>query len=147
MGRKPQSLDSIVQKIDFAGPSGCWLWLGPNRNYNHAGKDYGCLTYKNKTYTAHRFIYELVVEKIPTGMELDHICCVKLCVNPDHLQIVTHRENIQAKFDDYCIRGHKLDYVRPDGRRGCRTCRNIASRESKQRARSKLQFITPATGR
>jgi hypothetical protein len=70
--------------LRFEGVDGCWLWRGriaPN-GYGTIGKEY-----------AHRVAYERARGPIPAGMELDHLCRVKACVNPDHLEVVTKSEN------------------------------------------------------
>jgi hypothetical protein len=68
---------------------GCWLWIGTGR-----GKGYGSFYYK-RNYMAHRISYELHKGKIGKGMQLDHLCRNKACVNPDHLEIVTNIENMR----------------------------------------------------
>lgn len=90
---------------------------------------------------AHRLMYELVVGPISAGKELDHLCRVRNCVNPAHLEPVTHRENTLRGFGvtatnarkTHCPQGHLLDdtntYVYPGGNRKCRTC----SAEQRQR--------------
>lgn len=68
---------------------GCWGWTGsPNGNgYGHARVD-------GKTYVAHRYVYQSTVGPIPEGLQLDHLCRNRMCVNPSHLEPVTHRENV-----------------------------------------------------
>lgn len=69
---------------------GCWGWSGPmNRN------GYGKLGIGQKRVAAHRFAYQLLVGEIPEGLEIDHICRVRSCVNPQHLQAVTRKENVE----------------------------------------------------
>jgi hypothetical protein len=109
----------------------CWIWTGgTNKGY---GKTHGRY--------AHRRAYELLVGPIPPGLELDHLCAVPLCVNPDHLEPVTRTENIDRRTarlggsPTSCSRGHEYTpentyvYMRP-GRnvpsRVCRACNRIA---------------------
>jgi len=115
--------------------TGCWLWIA---GVNPLG--YGQFWWSGRTVTAHRFAYEREVGPIPDGLELDHLCRTRCCVNPAHLEPVTHRENTlrgdtitgrQAR-QTHCKRGHPLSgpnlYAKPNGRRQCRTCA-AASRE------------------
>lgn len=119
-----------VQKSD----DGCWLWTG-GRHSTGYGSDGGRL--------AHRVVYELLVGPIPRGLQLDHLCRVRLCVRPDHLEPVTQAENIQrgdspsaiASRTGHCRRGHKLAggnlYVVPKtGGRRCLACVDIRVRAS-----------------
>ncbi len=66
----------------------CWLWTG---RLNWRG--YGEISVKNKFVKAHRYAYEFLEAPIPEGLEIDHLCRVRNCVNPDHLEAVTHKEN------------------------------------------------------
>jgi hypothetical protein len=74
--------------------SGCVLWLG---ELNSAG--YGRISQGNNhvgkrvRYLAHRVSYELAKGQVPEGMELDHLCRVRCCINPEHLEPVTRSEN------------------------------------------------------
>lgn len=67
---------------------GCWVWIGALM-----AQGYGELTWRGKVTYAHRLVYELLVRPIPDGLEIDHVCRVRDCVNPDHLEAVTRREN------------------------------------------------------
>ena len=69
---------------------GCWEWQGSKN-----GGGYGVLERNNKRLAAHRFFYENIVGKIPTGLEIDHLCRNRKCVNPKHLEPVTHSENVR----------------------------------------------------
>lgn len=105
----------------------CWLWTSSHRTRDGYGRKW----VKGKRVMAHRWMYERHIGPIPNGMQLDHLCRVRLCVNPRHLEPVTLQENRRrgAEAQSACRRGgHPLDYVTPDGRRGCSTCRREASR-------------------
>lgn len=125
--------ERIWRRIDRSGR--CWLWTG---NLEIGG--YATLTISENgrkiPRRVHRIMYEMFRGKIPPGMKLDHLCRVRHCVNPNHLEIVTDRENIlrgngvSAKnyAKTHCKRGHSLAgynlIVRSGGGRQCRTCVN-----------------------
>jgi hypothetical protein len=67
----------------------CWLWTGTLSSYG-----YGVIGVNYKTLKAHRVAYTAAVGEIPPGLHVDHLCRVRTCVNPEHLEPVTPRENI-----------------------------------------------------
>lgn len=73
---------------------GCWLWTGTIRP-----DGYGVIYIASKALrfrtSAHRYSYQLIKGAIPEGLELDHLCRVRKCCNPDHLEAVTHAENLR----------------------------------------------------
>lgn len=104
-----------VQKTDS-----CWLWtagLSPD--------GYGNFLYGGRAGKAHRFIYEEFKGPIPDGLEIDHLCRQRNCVNPAHLEAVTHAENVRRGSNatkPLCSNGHAFDMIK-DGRRLCSICR------------------------
>lgn len=105
------NLDRLMKHVVPVPESGCWLWDG-----YWSTKGYGITTLKNNPYYAHRVMYESLRGPVPKDMELDHLCRVKCCVNPDHLEAVTSRENtlrgtapsaMHAR-QTHCIHGHPL---------------------------------------
>lgn len=70
----------------------CWLWTAGK---THAG--YGVINVEDSTKCAHRVAYELEVSTIPTGMEVDHLCHNTSCVRPDHLRVVTSKQNSENR--------------------------------------------------
>lgn len=124
--------------------SGCWLWTGAT---NPNG--YGIFRKTtDRNIVAHRFSYESFVCEVPNGLELDHLCRVRCCVNPDHLEPVTRSENTRRgiaagnglrKHHDRrssaptCIHGHPFTGTnvgfKNDGRRRCRECDRIRARK------------------
>ena len=104
--------------------SGCWLWLASCHN-----DGYGWFSLNGRMYLAHRIAYELYKEPIPNGLEIDHLCRVRSCVNPDHLEAITHKENISCGLNNgkriACPKGHeytKLNTRIYKGSRFCRQC-------------------------
>jgi hypothetical protein len=116
----------------------CWLWTGAM-----TATGYGRTYYAGRSGRAvHRVFYDLFVGEIPEGYDIDHLCMVRNCVNPDHLEAVTHRENVRRTpnhraarnlLRTECIRGHAFDRVRKDGARSCTTCERI-TRQARQSA-------------
>lgn len=112
--------------------TGCWLWTGALSG----GTGYGSFWADGRHVLAHRFAYEVEVGAIPEGMQIDHLCRVRRCVRPDHLEAVSQRENIRRSEAlsarlaraNVCKRGHSLTgsnlYVAKSGRRHCINCRN-----------------------
>ncbi|WP_220188598.1 HNH endonuclease signature motif containing protein [Streptomyces phytophilus] len=105
-------------------PTGfCWEWTASKlRGYGQFGLRAG------KLVRAHRFAYELLVGPIPEGLELDHLCRNRSCVNPDHLQPVTHRLNAGRRpMRSHCPNRHEFtpeNTYEHAGHRYCRTCRS-----------------------
>lgn len=116
--------------------TGCWLWFGSTVN------GYGTirLDRSRQVVKAHRLMYEHAVGPIPEGLQLDHLCRVRCCVNPDHLEPVTQQENMRrgelaayyARSKAHCPQGHAYDAENTGWRtrnragggtyRACRTC-------------------------
>lgn len=120
--------------------SGCWLWTGAPTDWG-----YGKIQFDYVAYTAHRLMYELVVGGIPLGYEVDHLCRVRLCVCPFHLEAVTKAENsrragLLGGLTTHCPRGHRYSAANVylyRGRRYCRSCRRLSNREAARRRRTK----------
>ena len=134
--------------------SGCWLWIG---SLNHKG--YGLIQFGPRSnrciMSVHRFAYEHWRGPIADGLELDHICRVRCCANPLHLEQVSHRENIlrgqapsaQNARRTHCKHGHALtpqNIYEPSpsspNARICRICtkrRNDLRRDQRLRGRDR----------
>ena len=119
--------------------------LGPCRNWHGAISDtgYGTTTVRNKTVLAHRHVYQQERGPIPSGLVLDHLCRNRRCVNPDHLEPVTIRENVLRSTapsaihaaKTHCIHGHEFtpeNTYTPPSRR-CRMCRACMRERDKRR--------------
>lgn len=130
-------------KVD-ATPGGCWIWKG-GKFPNGYGGFYVVRDGKRKTAMAHRWAYERLVGPIPDGLDLDHLCRVRDCVNPAHLEPVTRSVNLlrgdrrTGPRKTHCVRGHLLGgdnlYIDSHGKRSCRLCRLEAKRAMRKRIR------------
>jgi hypothetical protein len=135
-----------VEKTDT-----CWLWTAAlNSN------SYGHIDVDGHSVKAHRFSYELLVGPVPEGLDLDHLCRVRHCVRPDHLQPVTRPTNIlrgngmgaRHSRQTHCVHGHPLSgnnllyssngtqCGRPRFARRCRECLRRNGRASMRRKRA-----------
>ena len=77
-------------KVDKSRPDGCWQWTAATN-----GRGYGQIWIAPKYMVAHRVAYKLFVGPVPEGLDLDHLCRNRGCVNPEHLEPVTRRENVR----------------------------------------------------
>ena len=137
--------DRIEDKILPEPNTGCWLWTG------YLTRGYGRIRVGKQTKLAHRYLYEMIRGDIPSGLELDHLCRTTSCVNPHHLEAVTHAENIKRGeackhwaerqlSKTHCPSGHEYSaentkiYIDSKGRKGryCRKCSNIRSRQKRE---------------
>ena len=112
----------------------CWLWYG----FVHPA-GYGYVYWNGKMWRVHRLSYETFVEEIPKGLVVDHLCRVKHCINPKHLEVCTLETNTKRGFAYYrktkkhCKNGHKWTlkntYYRPSRPkyRECLKCRRTAT--------------------
>lgn len=136
--------ERIQAKIEPEPMSGCWLWTA---SLNDDG--YGQVWMAGKMRKAHRVVYTALRGEIPAGLELDHLCRIRSCVNPDHLRPVTTRANIFAPGSladakhkaakTHCLRGHPLSgdniYTLRLPLRQCRICARDRARRCELRKR------------
>lgn len=102
---------------------GCWLWAGAQAgNGSSEGRGYGIMWTGKRNDYVHRIAYEHSFGPIPEGLEIDHLCRVRRCVNPAHLEAVTHAENKRRARRTHCQRGHELTPRNCGTRRMCKRC-------------------------
>lgn len=136
--------ERLWRHVDKNGPLGCWLWTGSINGHN----GYGGLKMRDGTVIlVHRLSYELLVGPIPKGLEIDHLCRVRNCVNPAHLEPVTKTENWRRGISifainarkTHCKSGHEFTtentYIMADGGRSCRICMRRYQSEYQERKR------------
>lgn len=133
-------LDRIMASVLRGIGDDHWMWLGAKN-----ADGYGVLSYCYRTHLVHRLTYSWLVSPIPDGLQIDHLCRVRDCVNPAHMEPVTLQVNnargesvsSQHARKIMCINGHPYDeantYQRPSGGRSCRACGCETARRVRQR--------------
>ena len=137
------ALDRFEAKVSRqSGPAGCWYWLA-----YRAANGYDRFRNEGRLVAAHRWAYEHFVGPIPAGHDLDHLCRVRHCVNPAHLEPVTRSENNRRGLNGAlrtaeslrtsCAAGHPYDetntYFHPQGWRMCRICKRAWEARTRDR--------------
>lgn len=137
----PAKFEAKIVRVPF---STCWYWVGAigSSGYGHMK-----VANSRRTVGAHRAAYEAAVGPIPEGLDIDHLCSVRTCVNPAHLEPVTRMENLRRagiidainataaskRANPNCTKGHVLSsdnlYTYPNGARLCRTCKRAYDRQ------------------
>lgn len=136
--RRVKGPDYIIEDRGFTSP--CWIWQGYTEQTG-----YSRITVNGKRWRAHRWMYEEKVGPIPEGLTLDHLCSVRQCVNPGHLEPVTAAENslrgnspwAKNKRKTHCKHGHPFDEENTaygdSGYRICRACRAMKQSKKKRK--------------
>lgn len=116
----------------------CWIWTGALTD-----KGYARIRHNKKLIRVHILLYERFIGAVPGGLELDHLCRVKNCVRPEHMEAVTHQVNVARAYavKTHCPAGHPLSgenlLPREDGYRECLECHRRRGRESQRRRRAR----------
>lgn len=116
---------------------GCWEWVGSRMKHGYG--QFGAQG------LAHRFSYKMHVGPIPKGLTVDHLCRNRSCVNPNHLEVVTLRENVLRGdtfaawhlSNEVCPKGHDYDAIE-NGYRRCMICRRETNRARYARNKDKI---------
>lgn len=129
--------ERLLSKVEIDRATHCWRWRG---QLHPSG--YGYLKFRGRQRRAHRVAYEAFIGPIPDGLHLDHVrgrgCRYRDCINPDHLEPVTPRENLMRSDTTHAARNARkphcprcgLDYERDSaGDRACHHCHRLKTKE------------------
>ncbi len=140
----PRDLQRFLSKIRKL--NNCWVWQGTKSK-----NGYGLFRLYNKNILAHRLSYELFVGEIPKNLQTDHLCRNRLCVNTNHLEPVSCKENVLRgiglasinKQKTHCSQGHEFTpentYIDNKNKRKCKECNKTRSRNWARN--NKLKFL------
>jgi hypothetical protein len=125
-GKAPKPLiDRLMARVSPEPTTGCWIWTG-----THNSNGYGKIRVDRRMSLTHRVAYSIFVGPLLDGMDIDHTCRNRACVNPDHLEQISHRDNTVRRnaVRTTCPRGHVYDKI-DQGARRCSLCKKARARE------------------
>jgi hypothetical protein len=133
-------VERLWLRLEVEPTTQCWIWA------RHKAGGYGRIRFQGRMESVHRVVWWLLRGPLPEDLEPDHLCRNKACANPDHLDFVTHRTNVQrgeaGKFKSgrtHCKWGHPFDKentrIRANGGRACKECMRKRARDAATRAR------------
>ena len=130
-----EKLRTYIKSRYTADENGCWIW---NLSVGSHGYPQGSVpdVTGQRVSLAHRISYWAFKERPEENLQVDHLCRVKRCVNPEHLELVTQRQNIRRQFGGnentkLCRRGHDNWFTNTYGYTECRTCKNVSRAKEK----------------
>ena len=104
--KAPGLAERFWSKVSVAGPNDCWSWLGTTSKSGYGRLFGGRHSGKQSTHTASRLSYELNCGPIPDGLEILHSCDNPRCVNPRHLRVGSHKENMSEASERQRFKNH-----------------------------------------
>jgi len=133
------SADRLLAHRTIDEETGCWLWTASKNNVG-----YGHVHIDGQTRLVHRVSYRTFVGEIPDGLVLDHLCRVRHCFAPQHLEPVTQAENVRRgvrSIRTHCPNGHEFTEANtylygPRANRHCRTCNRDRHRAAYHRSKA-----------
>lgn len=150
-GPLPQILTKIRARVAIDPETGCWLW-----QLSTGSNGYAQMRLGSQTRRVHRLAFELWHGWEPVGLDVHHLCARRRCVNPEHLEAITHRENLLRSASTVtarnaarlrCGQGHAFDQANTyRDRRGSRRCR-ACNRERARRRAERERAADPGQGR
>lgn len=90
--RRQQIFDRIMRKVKIDKDTGCWNWTGGTSGEGRGG-GYGRMSLDGQTVATHIVMFTNFYGYVPSKKQIDHKCRNRLCCNPDHLEMVTHKQN------------------------------------------------------
>lgn len=122
---------AYIRRRTEVDEDGCWIWQGATDS-----KGYGSIFLKAApTPSSHVLAFIARKGPVPAGKEIDHLCRVRKCCNPDHMEAVVHKVNMErmAEAVTHCTHGHEYTpentYHPPNGQKVCKTCRRETDRQ------------------
>lgn len=98
MSRRQAIWDKVMKRV-VVDVDGCYIWQGPTSGTTGRGRGYARMALDGRTMAVHKVMWVIKNGPVPPKKQLDHICRKRLCVNPDHTEMVTHKQN-QKRRDD-----------------------------------------------